>query len=211
MKHDYKNQEKEIYNNSTKPCLITVPKYKYLCIKGKGNPNDPDFSKRIGVLFPFAYAVKFLPKKGFIPDGYFDYNVYPLEGLWSLTETGIAAQKDGKLIKEELEYTLMIRQPDFVNKEIFEKAFEVVKKKIKDPYLNEVYFAEIEDGMSVQIMHKGSYDSEPISFDAMKQFITNNDLELKTFIHREIYIVDGRKAKEENQRTILRYFVRNRS
>ena len=39
------------------------------------------------------------------------YTVYPLEALWDLTEKG----KEFKTLdKDELLYTIMIRQPDFV-------------------------------------------------------------------------------------------------
>lgn len=81
-------------------------------IKGKGNPNSEDFQERVSVLYSLAYAVRMMPNQGYRPDGYFEYTVYPLEGIWDLTEKG---RKANTLIKDELLYTIMIRQPDFVN------------------------------------------------------------------------------------------------
>ncbi|MDR3584238.1 MAG: hypothetical protein P4L59_02800 [Desulfosporosinus sp.] len=52
----------------------------------QGNPNDQEFSDAIGALYSLAYAVKMLPKKGVMPEGYFDYTVYPLEGVWNLAK-----------------------------------------------------------------------------------------------------------------------------
>ncbi|HEY8389352.1 MAG TPA: GyrI-like domain-containing protein [Clostridia bacterium] len=204
MKHDYKKHEKELYCPKDESELVVVPKQKFFCIKGKGNPNEKDFSERIGVLYSLAYAVKMMPKNGFVPEGYFEYTVYPLEGLWDLTEEG---KKSEVLNKDELLYTIMIRQPDFVNDEIMKKAFEIVNKKKPHPLLKEVFFDEIEDGLSVQIMHIGSYDDEPQSFGKMKDFIQNNGLKLKTLVHREIYLSDSRKVAKEKQKTILRYMV----
>jgi hypothetical protein len=204
MKHEYKKHEKELYCPKNKAELVNIPKQKFFCIKGKGNPNDIDFSERIGVLYSLAYAVRMMPKNGFTPDGYFEYTVYPLEGLWDLTEEG---RKSEVLNKDELLYTIMIRQPDFVNDKVVEKAFEIANKKKPHPLLKEVYFDEIEDGLAVQIMHIGSYDNEPESFNKMKEFMENNGLKIKTLVHREIYLSDTRKVEKDKLKTILRYSV----
>lgn len=107
MKHEYKKHEKELYGPKASPQLIVVPKQKFFCIKGKGDPNSEDFAERIRVLYSLAYAVRMMPKNGHTPEGYFEYTVYPLEGLWDLTEKG---RKSDTLDKEELLYTIMIRQ-----------------------------------------------------------------------------------------------------
>ena len=204
MKHEYKKHEKELYCPKGKPELVTVPKQKFFCIKGKGNPNSEDFAERIGVLYSLAYAIRMMPKNGFTPEGYFEYTVYPLEGLWDLTEEG---RKSEVLNKDELVYTIMIRQPDFVNDEVVEKAFEIANKKKPHPLLKEAYFDEIEDGLSVQILHIGSYDSEPESFNKMKAFIEDNGLQIKTLVHREIYLSDARRVEKDKLKTVLRYRV----
>lgn len=205
MKHEYKKHEKELYCPKNKVELVKVPRQKFFCIKGKGDPNQIDFSERIGALYSLAYAVRMMPRNGYKPKGYFEYTVYPLEGLWDLTEEG---RKKNILDKNELIYTIMIRQPDFVDDEVVEKAFEIVNKKKPNPLIKEVYFDEIEDGLSVQIMHIGSYDTEAESFDKMKEFINNNKLEIKTLVHREIYISDARRVSKDKLRTVLRYKVR---
>ena len=133
-----------------------------------------------------------MPRNGYTPDGYFEYTVYPLEGIWDLTEKG---RKSPTLIKDELLYTIMIRQPDFVTEEVVEKAFEIAGKKKPNPLLDEVSFDTMEDGLSVQMMHIGPYDDETRTFDQMKKFIQENDLEIITLAHREIYISDPRRTE----------------
>lgn len=204
MKYEWKKQEKEIYQPKENPAIVNVPKSKYFCIKGMGNPNNTDFSNRIEVLYSISYAVRMMPKNGFTPDGYFEYTVYPLEGLWDLTEEG---KKSESLLKDELLYTLMIKQPDFVSNNIFKKALEIAKRKKPNKLLDEVYLDEIEDGLSVQTLHIGTYDDEPKSFNKMKEFIKENDLKIKTLIHREIYLSDARKTEKAKLRTILRYRI----
>jgi len=204
MKFEWKKQEKNLYLPKEKPDLITVPQQKFFMISGKGNPNDEEFSEKIGILYSLAYAVRMMPKQGYTPDGYFEYTVYPLEGIWDLTEEG---KQTNTLNKDELLYTIMIRQPDFVTQEIVNKAFENVRKKKTHPLLDDVTFETMEDGLSVQMMHIGSYDDEPQSFEQMKKFIKENNLEITTLRHREIYLSDARKTEKSKLKTVLRYMV----
>lgn len=203
MKYEYKKKEKTIYGQKSCPSLLTIPKQKYICIKGKGNPNSEDFGKRIEVLYSLSYAIKMMPRKGFTPIGYFDYVVYPLEGTWDLTEKG---RQSEVLLKDEFLYTIMIRQPNFVDDDIFERAIEIAQKK-KNPLLGDAYLTESEDGLSVQMLHKGSFDKENETFSIMKKFINDNNLKISTMVHREIYLSDARRSKPENLKTILRYKV----
>jgi len=207
MKFEWKKQEKNLYLPKYKPELITVPQQKFFMISGKGNPNSEEFSEKIGVLYSLAYAVRMMPKQGYTPEGYYEYTVYPLEGVWDLTEEG---KKADTLIKDELLYTIMIRQPDFVTEEVTEQAFENVRKKKNHPFLKDAVFETMEDGLSVQMMHIGSYDDEPESFNQMKKFIKENNLEITTLKHREIYISDARKTETSKLKTILRYRVCHR-
>lgn len=205
MKWEWRKQEKNLYVPQQKPELINVPKQQFFMIRGAGNPNGQEFSERVGILFSLAYAVRMMPKQGFTPEGYYEYTVYPLEGLWDLTEKG---RQSETLNKDELLYTLMIRQPDFVTEEVARKAFEHVARKTNSPLLKDAAFEAMEDGLSVQMMHLGSYDDEPKSFEQMKGFIEENHLQIKTLRHREIYLSDARKTEKSKLKTVLRYTVR---
>ncbi|WP_125152465.1 GyrI-like domain-containing protein [Clostridium rectalis] len=200
MKYEWRKDEKQLYLPKEVPTLIKVPRHKFFMIKGKGNPNNEDFVERIGVLYTMSYAVRMMPKNGFTPDGYFEYTVYPLEGLWNLTEEG---RKLKTFSKDELMYNIMIRQPDFVNEDVVEKAFEIARKKKSHPLLDGIVFDDIEDGLNVQMLHKGSYDDEPETFAKMKEFIYKSNLEIKSMIHREIYLNDARKVKKDKLKTTL--------
>lgn len=105
----------------------------------------------------------------------------------------------------------MIRQPDFVTTEIIAKAFEIARKKKPHKLLDEASFEEIEDGLSVQILHIGSCDNEPESFQKMKDFMGKNNLTRNNSSHREIYLSDARKAAPEKLKTILRHLVKQSS
>ncbi len=204
MKYEWKKEEKKVYAPKAQPTLINVPKARYICIKGTGNPNKEEFANRVSVLYSLSYAIRMMPKKGHTPTGYFEYTVYPLEGLWDLNEEG---RKKASLDKEDFVYTIMIKQPDFVDEKVFLMALDFVRAKDSNPLLNEAYLQDIEDGLSVQMLHVGSYDSEPCSFDKMKRYIADNNLVIKTLVHREIYLSDARKVTSDKLKTILRYVV----
>lgn len=204
MKHEWKKSEKNLYLPNTEPQFITIPAFKFYTLEGRGNPNDEPFSEAIGVLYSLSYGVKMLPKKGVTPTGYFEYSVYPLEGVWDISEE--AKVKDS-FSKDELVYKIMMRQPDFVTDALAAEILEQVQKKKPHPLLERVRLETIEDGCSVQMMHIGSYDDEPASFDKMKQFCADHNLTRHDLRHREIYITDARKTVPEKSKTVLRYFV----
>lgn len=204
MKYEWKKQDKELYLPNGKPVYINVPKLKFFTLCGKGNPNGDDFAEVVQVLYSLSYAVKMLPKKGINPEGYFDFTVFPLEGIWDLSEEG---RLKGFLDKDELIYTLMIRQPEFVTEELAQNVIESVKEKKPHPMLGHVKFCSIEDGYCVQMMHKGSYDNEPASFALMEQYCKENKLKRKSKVHREIYLSDARKTQLDKLNTVLRFGV----
>lgn len=202
MKYEWKKQEKDIYLPKSKPELVNIKEAKYFCIKGKGNPNNKEFSDKISVLYQLSYTVKMMPKKGYTPNGYFEYSVYPLEGLLDITDKG---KNSDTFNKNELLYTIMIKQPDFVDEDIFNRAVDIVKMKNKNSLVDNVYFESINDGLCVQMLHIGSYDNEEESFKIMRNYIDENNLKLTTLVHREIYLSDARKTKQDKLKTVLRY------
>lgn len=208
MKYEWRKQEKDLYIPKQKPEIVTIPEHKFLMIRGKGNPNDQEFAEKIGVLYSMAYAIRMMPRQGYTPNGYFEYTVYPLEGIWDLTTEG---RKLEQLNKDELLYTIMIRQPDFVTKEVVGRAFESVEKKKPHPFLKDVTFDTLQDGLTVQMLHVGPYDDEPRSFEVMDEFTKNNNLERASLLHREIYLSDFRRVAPAKLKTVLRYKVKYRN
>ena len=206
MKHEWKKNEKQFYLPKNKPELISIPKFKYFTIDGSGNPNDDFFAEYIGVLYSLSYGIKMSPKKGIEPKGYFDYTVYPLEGVWDINDE---AKKsfDGTINKNTLVFKLMIRQPDFVDKDFALQILEQTKKKKPHVLLEQVRFEEIIEGDCIQMLHLGSYDSEPESFKLMEGFAEQENFSRKSKNHREIYLSDARKVPADKLKTVLRFTV----
>lgn len=207
MKYEWKKSEKARYLPKNNPEIITLPSFKFYAIKGKGNPNDESFGEFIGVLYSLAYAIRMSQKAGFAPDDFFEYTVYPLEGVWDISEEAKQSY-NGVLNKDTLVFNLMIRQPDFVTKEFAEEAFERTMKKKPHELLYKVAFIELEEGKCVQMMHFGSYDNEPETFKIMEAFCKDHGFVRESKEHREIYISDPRKVKPEKLKTTLRFKVK---
>jgi hypothetical protein len=206
MKQDWKKVDKQYYLPKTQPELIKVPSFKFFSILGQGDPNDKPFQENIGVLYSLSYAIKMSPKNNFAPKDYFDYTVYPLEGIWDLSEE---AKKSNlkTLDKSQLVFNLMIRQPDFVTPDFALEAIERTKKKKYHPLLEKVRFEIIEDYLCIQMMHIGSYDNEPASFAQMEDFCQHNNYKRESKQHREIYLSDFRKVSPEKLKTVLRFRI----
>ncbi|WP_053989843.1 GyrI-like domain-containing protein [Mangrovimonas sp. TPBH4] len=207
MKHEWRKSEKSIYLPKTKPMVIDVPEFQYIVLKGEGNPNNELFSKYIEALYSVSYAIKMTLKKvEKPPKGYSDWTVYPLTGIWDITEN---AKKNytGKLNKDDLVFDLMIRQPDFVTKDFFHNMLEFTKSKKPNVLLDQMELKNIKDGKCIQMLHIGSYDDEPESFRKMEEYAAGINLKRKDKTHREIYLSDFRKVPSDKLKTLLRFQV----
>ncbi|MCB0382866.1 MAG: GyrI-like domain-containing protein [Psychroserpens sp.] len=209
IKHEWRKKEKAVYFPKNIPELIDIPEYKFIVISGEGNPNNTFFSEYIEVLYSVAYAIKMnLKKLKEVPKDYYDWTVYPLEGVWDISEN--AKQNfNGHINKDDFVFDLMIRQPDFVDEPFFYKMIEFTKIKKPHRLLEHMRFEKITEGKCIQMMHIGSYDNEPASFEKMEAFANRLGAIRKSKIHREIYLSDFRKVAEDKLNTVLRFQLKN--
>ncbi len=202
MKIEYKKNYKELYLPKQTPSIIEIPAIPYIMIDGKGNPNGEEFALVVAALYSLSYAIKMSYKQEIVPEGYYEYTVFPLEGIWDLFD------KDKPLTdKNNFKYTLMMRQPDFLTPEMFEAFLEQTKRKKSNLYLDSARFEILEEGLCCQMMHIGSYDDEPASFEKMEAYCENNGYKRIYKIHKEIYLSDPRRVAVEKLKTVLRFKV----
>ena len=83
----------------------------------------------------------------------------------------------------------MIRQPDFVTKELFRSAVESVRMKKKRLPVDLANFEVLADGSCVQMMHHDSYDNLLKHFSIMEKYCEENGLTRLDKRHKEIYRV----------------------
>jgi len=201
-KVDYKKDFKALYVPKTVPGIIEVPMMSFALIEGQGNPNGEAFQQATAALYSFSYAVKMSYKSGAIPEGYYEYTVFPLEGVWDLADKSKPSTD-----KENFSYAIMIRQPDFLTEALFERFIRETQKKKPNPDLERIRFVHAEEGTCCQMLHIGSYDDEPESFRRMEAFCNENGYNRASMTHREIYLSDPRKTESAKLKTVLRFRI----
>ncbi len=201
-KLDLKKKYKHLYLPSAKEVtLVEVPAFRFVMVDGRIEPDEtPDtseaFHQAMQALYGLAYTLKFTSKLR--PENRIDYTVMALEGLW-WTESGrFDFQRD-----EPWLWTMMIMQPDHIDRGMYEAALAQVREKQENPALDQVRFDSFEEGLAIQIMHIGPYADEPRSLAKMAAFAGEMGYTYRGK-HHEIYIGDPRRAKPENLRTVLR-------
>ena len=199
MKYEWRKLDKKLYQVPKNSVVIEHPVQSFIMLNGQGNPNKADFSERVSALYSLAYAIKMEYKNAHHQE-FIDFTVYPLEGIWQQTEAET-------LVKDDLVYTIMIAQPEFITNEMVETALEKVKVKKPNPFYNEIRFERISEGSSVTMLHVGPFDDEPQTFAKMDAFCQENGSKRCTAYHREIYLNNKNRTAPERLKTILRYSV----
>lgn len=208
MAFDYKKEYKEFYMPKKAPSVVEVPSMNYIAVRGKGDPNDEngEYKKTIGLLYAIAFTIKMSKKGDHQIDGYFDYVVPPLEGFWwQEGKTEIDYSR-----KDDFCWISLIRLPDFVKKEDFDWAISEAEAKKKIDFSN-VEFLTYSEGLCVQCMHIGSYDSEPETIRLMNEFAAKNGYALDITdnrFHHEIYLSDARRVTPEKLKTVIRHPIK---
>ncbi len=112
--------------------------------------------------------------------------------------------------KAAFRWVSVIRLPDFVTEEelCWAKQAAWEKKKLD---CGAVEFLTVEEGLCVQCMHLGPFDTEAETVARMDSFLAEkgyvNDLS-ETRMHHEIYLSDARRVIPEKWKTVIRHPIR---
>ena len=210
MAKDYKKDYKDLYLPKTKPMIIDIPEIQFVAVEGKGDPNDKngEYLKAIQILYSVQFTIKMSKMGNKKLNGYFDFVVPPLEGLWWYDNKEKISPKN----KSGYNWISLIRLPEFVDENIFKWACGEASKK-KNIETGKAKFLKLKEGLCVQCMHIGSYDDEPGTIKQIDEFIDGNNLindisdERR---HHEIYLSDPRKTVITKLKTVLRTPVKRK-
>ena len=183
----------------------------FIMVDGRGNPNEEggEYQRAVELLYALSYTIK-MKCIDYSQPNCFDYVVLPLEGLWWLEDS-----QDRDFTQKNLYvWTSMIRQPDFITQEHFEQAKQLVAKKKPQLDPSKARLEPYTEGLCLQCMHIGPYDTEPETITKMESYLLEYDMmnamdshsvEGKLRRHHEIYLSNPMKSKPENRKTILRH------
>ena len=118
-----------------------------------------------------------------------------------------SAKNSPILVNISAQKFIMIRQPDFITKQMFVNVLEEVKSKKDNPYLTDISFETVCDGKCIQVLHKGAFDDEAVSFELMNAYCLEHGYKRMGKEHREIYLNNANRTEKANLKTILRYKV----
>ena len=176
----------------------------FLAVRGQGDPNQGGgaYKQALELLYAVAYTIKMSKMSKHKLEGYFNYVVPPLEGLWWQDDTqGVDYSR-----KADFRWISLIRLPEFVTEEAFRWAIrEAEEKKQRD--FSKMEFFPWEEGMCVQCMHLGPYDEEHATVAAMEEYAEEQGYALdfsQGRFHHEIYLSDVRRCKPEKLKTVIR-------
>jgi len=197
-KIEFKKMLKHLYNPPKKFTLVEVPDMQFLMIDGEGDPNRAkEYQDALAALYAVAYKLKFTSKTSLEKD----YTVPPLEGLWWADDMDTFTIKREK---SQWKWTMMIMTPDWITTTMFNLAIDQVRRGKNPISLDKIRLETYREGLSVQIMHVGSYDDEaPVLDELHKVYIPQNGY-TENGLHHEIYLSDPRRVAPEKLKTILR-------
>ena len=226
MAFDFKKEYKEFYMPKNKPEIVKILPMNYVAVRGKGNPNVEcgDYQQAISILYAVAYTLKMSYKTDYKIEGFFEYVVPPLEGFWwqgeqhpvdaEMRTDRTDRRENVKGIdysnKDTFNWISVIRLPDFITEKDFAWAVQTATKKKKID-CSPAEFLTIDEGLCVQIMHQGSFDSEPATIALLEDYLKEQGYENninEQRLHHEIYMSDARKVAPEKWKTVIRHPIK---
>ena len=226
MAFDLKKEYKEFYMPKNKPEIVKIPPMNYVAVRGKGNPNVEcgDYQQAISILYAVAYTLKMSYKTDYKIEGFFEYVVPPLEGFWwqgeqhpvdaEMRTDRTDRRENTKGIdysnKDTFNWISVIRVPDFITEKDFAWAVQTATRKKKID-CSPAEFLTIDEGLCVQIMHQGSFDSEPATVALLEDYLKEQGYENninEQRLHHEIYMSDARKVAPEKWKTVIRHPIK---
>jgi hypothetical protein len=196
-KADFKAERKDLYSPSAKDfSVVDVPSFHFAMIEGHGDPNTSTaYAAAVEALYSVSYATKFASKLELGRD----YVVGPLEGLWTADDPSAFTSRT----KSDWSWTMLIRQPDWITAQVRDLAIAKASEK-NLPALESLRFDSFAEGLSVQILHIGSYDDEAPTIARLHDEFLPAHGYIETGPHHEIYLSDPRKVAPAKLKTILR-------
>ena len=84
MAFDFKKEYRQFYLPPRRPEIVRVPQMRFAAVRGHGDPNQAggDYQRALSMLYAVCYALKMSKMGDHRIEGYFDYVVRRLEGLW---------------------------------------------------------------------------------------------------------------------------------
>ena len=188
---------RDFYTAGRQPRLIDIPNFSFLMVDGHGDPNvSVEYGQAVDALYSLSYTLKFALKRG---PQQLDYRVMPLEGFWWMPDMSQFSIER----KADWDWTMMIRQPDEVDEDLFERSIAEATRKKELPAARLTRLEGFTEGLAAQVLHIGPYAAEGPTIERLHAFIVEQRYE-RVAKHHEIYLGDPRRSAPAKLKTVLR-------
>ncbi|HAT55618.1 MAG TPA: hypothetical protein DCW31_10370 [Lactobacillus sp.] len=198
-KIDWQVEDKDEYTHDTDHgSLVDLPTRSYIVLSGvgKADPNNRDFVAKADALYKVADYLANAEENNLEIEGYQPFERYPLQAMWERVTPGRDA---------EWRYQLMIRQPDFITKEILQTVeFDITN--VEQEYLWNIRLLHFSEGLEAQIGNVGLLSRVGSANIKLQQFIKSvgyRSLATESW-HMELYLNDVVRTEGSQWQTILR-------
>ncbi len=191
----------ELYNSAMpEPAFLNVPALNFLMIDGIGDPRgSQEYEDAVNALVAVSFATMFMLKRD---KQVKDYGVPPVESTWLLNAD---SDFDGEG-NTQWRWTAMVMQPEHVELEDIIRSIEYLKMTNPLVIYDKIRFECVEEGMTVHMLHHGTYRKQRASVARMDAFASANGCEM-LMRHHEIYLTHPFGTDVQKIRTILRHPV----
>ena len=199
LKSDFREVRRELYEPSgTNFSVVDVPELLLARIDEHADANaSPDYARAVEALYSVSYAASSRARRS-------STGTTSSDRSRGCGMPSVEAFIDRS--KAEWLWTVIIRQPEWITAELFERA--VAKAVKKQPAAEAVRLEAYAEGLSVQILHVGSYDDEGPTIARMHQEFLPANGYVENGRHHEIYLSDPRRVEAARLKTVLRQPVR---
>jgi hypothetical protein len=181
------------YSASTTPELVEVSPVRVLALEGGGAPGGAAHLGAIETLYAVMQRVQALAEETA------PFLVPPLEGLWWVDDNRPALE----VPREKWRWQLLLRIPD----EAASGWVDLAREQAGDG-ARSVQLTALAEGLCVQALHRGPYETEPETIAAMDALMERERLTMNGR-HHEIYLTAVREQLPPQEiKTILRHPVR---
>jgi hypothetical protein len=181
------------YTASTRPELVVIGPARVLALQGRGEPGGAAHLRAIETLYAVVHGVQ-TSAEATVP-----FLVPPLDGLWWVDDDRPALE----VPREEWRWELLLRLPDDAESRWLDES-----RAHAGADADRVELTTLAEGLSVQALHRGPYEAEPVTIATMDALMEREQLTMNGH-HHEIYLTPvTEQAPPDRIETILRHPVR---
>ena len=164
--------------------LVDLPTVQYLTLDLPPESNQQAFLQIFDQLLNFAAALNTWYYSGHKPEGYFDYQLPPMEAI-----------RNQKPVLWTWPSQLLLMTPNFVQA----SALQQLLAEYDTAAQPAIYLQSFQEGKCIQLLHTGAFGTEAGSLQHLSKYAAVGSLRLSDHLH-EIYLNDPREVAPEEMR-----------